>query len=57
MVRETTGPTGVAVQLEEDYEESFPIGGPHGGTLKLMAHAVESLEKFCSLPQSDRRSG
>jgi hypothetical protein len=43
---EIGGPTGVLGQVEEDYEILFLIVGLHGGTLKIMAHGVASLEKY-----------
>jgi hypothetical protein len=50
--KKITGPTAMKVQLEDDYNVSFPISAPYGGTLKIMAHGMESMEEFCGLLQS-----
>jgi hypothetical protein len=45
------GPTGVTIWVTEDYEVLFPLGNPHGGKLKIMAHGVDSLEEYCREPE------
>ncbi len=41
------GTTGLTVWEIEDHEVLFPLGCPHGGKLKVMAHGVDSLEEYC----------
>ncbi len=45
-----TGPTGVTVGLDMDYEMFLQIDDLPGRTKRVFAQGVNSVEKYCSLP-------
>jgi hypothetical protein len=34
---------------------SLPVDGPQGGTMKILAHKVESIQEFCGSPLSTQK--
>jgi hypothetical protein len=45
-----TGPTGVTVSLDTDYEMFLLMDDLPGRTKRIFAHGVNSVEKYCGLP-------
>jgi hypothetical protein len=45
-----TGPTGVKVGIDMDYEIFLLMDDLPGRTKRIFAHAVNSVEKYCGLP-------
>jgi hypothetical protein len=45
-----TGPTGVTVSLDMDYEMFLLMDDLPGRTERVFAHGVKSVEKFCGMP-------
>ncbi len=45
-----TGPTGVTVGIDTDYETFLLVDDLPGCTKPITVYAVDSVEKYCSLP-------
>jgi hypothetical protein len=45
----------VAVKLDADYYVSLSVDGPQGGTMKILAHKVKSVQEFCGSPLSTQK--
>jgi hypothetical protein len=45
-----TGPTGVTVSLDTDYEMLLLMDDLPGRTKRIFAHGVKSVERFCGMP-------
>ncbi len=45
-----TGPTGVTVGIDTDYEIFLLVDDLPGRTKRIFAYAVNSVEEYCGLP-------